>query len=504
MNEARLMFLYNTDKSFLKSLLKNYLDGNIKNILLSEILDLLSENLERDFLFLIFKIFRKHRYIFRDYINQIASKLKIDIDILEKIFDDNSKEFEFYFPITDGKNVDICRGFLIISPESRNVFCNFDSKVKSIKKLLDILNLQVDVIILFDKDFLGNSFELPLYYILEFENEKIFNKFILSGSVEPDGKIILNESISKEKLAKKLDKKLLKLSHIKDFKTLIPFLKGKILHIPLFFSIDKDNYFFNFLEEHILLNFNLLKEIFNIDKKDLLFNIEVDESKAWYEILDIIGNLFLENVFWKIKNNYKPIFHIAFKIPSVLSLGLGIKFDCGKVPMIIYHFFNRKYIPAIDLNQDPRKIKTIMDVDPFDFIEIKKDTYKNFNSNKDLIALISIQLASHTTKGYEFYELRDNLKVSEIYYLYPKNKNNIGNIPFEIWHNFVKEIYSAISYVKSKGYKKLALVMSMPVFLVFALGLALGNYWNIDVYHFSRKKEKYIFAFNAKELSFIF
>jgi hypothetical protein len=76
-----------------------------------------------------------------------------------------------------------------------------------------------------------------------------------------------------------------------------------------------------------------------------------------------------------------------------------------------------------------------------------------------------------------------------------------GSLPLSLdWTEVVSEIYEAFNRIYDRGYKKFHLVMSVPNTIAFALGMAVGNYWDVVVWSYFKTLKDYKPVYNLGEV----
>ncbi|PMP65195.1 SAVED domain-containing protein [Desulfurella multipotens] len=309
------------------------------------------------------------------------------------------------------------------------------------KKIKELLKFDFDAIFN-DENFDGDSYNLAMYvaaYAL-MHNKNIKENYCFSGIIDESLKIKTPGLQEKQKYANS---------------------KNKIL-----------------IGENLNLH-EILNQVFMPDRKLILARNE-QLSVPGFKVLNV-GNL--PKIDWTstIKQAAKfiePFDEVAFNCPASFAFGIGAYL--GSIyPYKVLHFQSGQYLQALDTD---RELKTI----DYNFSELVINTLES--APKELNILL--HFASHEPTA-------------------PTNKPTIkieakvkGNIPIENYKETTRQINNAINYLKRQyQFKKVNLVLSMPVAMAFALGCAIGKFLNASVYHYFFDSGSYFKVFNLSDLS---
>jgi hypothetical protein len=460
----------NGAKIFLEEILKGNISFQPKDILLC----LKSGYPEIEFL--AFKIVKNFSYKFKK-------------EQLKKAFEFNEKELNsflvnsavcFQFPIVNEKGGELANG-IVVEIDSQRIISN--------KNIISFPFLKKGCVVYFDSDFEGNSFQAPLFIALHLKRYP--NKLLFTGTIRNNGEIFANMIKEKENIAKKLGRILISKGNIVK---LTDILKKDKLDIPVLISTDKNTTDLEKLSSVINTDLDIITQLSSLSKNELMISLPKQLS-----LKDNWNNYILSTIehFKKIRSSIEPYisilpFHIALKIPSSLAIGIGASIGTGKIPIILYHYDPLKgYINLINLAENSRTIKK--KIDKFEELSIIK-RYSGKNEDR---CIIGIRLASHSLEGRAFQRLITQLN-GDVFLI--EHKKFTGNLPINTdWTRIVAELRGIIEEIH-RDYSEIHIVMSIPVIIAFALGMALGHYWNIHIYQFNREDDRYYQVLNLKHI----
>ena len=382
-----------------------------------------------------------------------------------------SSPVEFQFPVVNGNGGEIAKGIALLVDKRQG------GKVSQIEELTG-----KGVLALFDREFSGDSFQAPLAYALLYR--ELPENLLLSGKLSGE-EFSADHLKEKEEIARKEGKILIGKGNIRK---LGEFLKGEKTEIPLFIGTGE--------KESLNQPFELLCRTVNfkpvkgyLDEELLIFPLPatLPHSESW---LPFFKNFRKRTLEIKDRIPFPFSLHLALKTPITFSFGAGIVIGTGKLPIAVYHFENGKYHRVIDLTEDSRQIKRRRR--ELRHIEIISETEKETDT-----AVVALQVASHETRR-KGEELAEHFNGDFFYIHAPELK---GGVPLsENWTEIVAELYEAMNRVYDRGYRKFHLIMSVPNPIAFALGMAVGNYWDIEVWSYFKELKDYKPVFNAGEI----
>ena len=268
-------------------------------------------------------------------------------------------------------------------------------------------------------------------------------------------------------------------------------MHADFIHIPLVVKVEDGpdiDYVMNNLVSRIEENTNLsgyeeiLKKYHSINIDTLIFEYKgsiynFDQLLSFMRILKYKINQIEKQLNGKVK------FHIAYyKRPSVGFL-LGTIFRTESVVVYQNNDFENRFYPVA--NVDSREYKERVDI--FDKYEVLYDTA----TIEEKSVLLAIESSSHNLaiESSSLSEYKNIVKV--------KLKEN-GTIPYNVnWVKYSAEIYNIINQLQTK-YSKIVIAHAMPESISFLLGMALENYWDIDITQY--KNNDYIHMYNMKEI----
>ena len=392
----------------------------------------------------------------------------------------NNRTIEFSFPAVSEKEEKLVRGVAVYLDSNRIISNN--------KKVVSIPVLKKGCLVFFDSRFEGNSFQAALLLALSCGGYP--EKYLFTGTVDSDGNIHADMVEKKQEVARKNSKVLIYGGNIM---SLIKIFKERKIDVPLLLSTVPDIPSLHKLCRAANINIEMVQELVNVTEKQLLFSlpqyVPIDEEWSKY-VLDIRKKLY------EIKSHIetsidRAVFHIALRMPSPLAMGIGASIGTGKFSLALYHFESGKYVKLIDLTTDSRKIKKRKTVR--NNIAVTRDA--GYSGSERCI--VGIQLASHQIKGKALDKLISNVEGD---FFFIEHIEHVGALPLNSdWAEIVAEINSQIADIH-ENYSEIHLVMSVPVIVAFALGMALGHYWNINLYQLDNSREEYVKVLNLKDI----
>ncbi len=277
---------------------------------------------------------------------------------------------------------------------------------------------------------------------------------------------------------------------------------NEIIPIPVVISID-DNTPIKMLFKSLLSKINeedsrfdnlmdKLEKYFNISSNMLMFKYDGDmyDNARLISFLQII-RYELNDVQNRLDN--KAQFHILYLRRPAYGFALGGMFRSDGI--VVYQ--NNDYKNRLDrvASIDSRKYKEKTN-------KYKKfDIIKDFKNKENKKLLIVIQISSHnvSTENISFQNVENIITI--------RSKGN-GTIPVDkesvdsgVWIEYAQEIYNVINKIKS-DFDEIKIAHSMPEAVAVIVGMALENYWNIDVYQFDNSCYKEVI--NLKQINYYF
>ncbi|TCK06214.1 SAVED domain-containing protein [Phorcysia thermohydrogeniphila] len=333
----------------------------------------------------------------------------------------------------------------------------------------------------YNREFSGESFQAPLAYALLYG--ELPKRVILSGKLLPKGNFKAENAKEKEEVATKEGKFLIAEGNIHEIKE---FFSKEEKDIPLLIATGKrEENIPNFEIFCKNVGFKPLKGLLDEEKLIVELPTFLPHDRDWRELFLPIREKVL-----KLKEFLPDLsLHVALKAPITFSLGAGAVIGTGKVPVAVYHFENGSYHRVIDLRKDSRRIKRRKR--KLSFIEVEEEVRGSDT------AVIALQVASHETRS-KGEELSQKFNADFFYVNAPELK---GSLPLDLdWAEVVAEIYEAFNRIYAKGHKKFHLVMSVPNPIAFALGMAVGNYWDVTVWSYFKPLKDYRPVYNLGEV----
>lgn len=180
-------------------------------------------------------------------------------------------------------------------------------------------------------------------------------------------------------------------------------------------------------------------------------------------------------------------FHIAYYKRPGIGLLLGTIFRTEAVVVYQNNDFENRFYPVADITSRAYKER----IERFS----RYSTEKNITDMQNKTLLIAIESASH----------KINLNAESL----QKYKNKIlirlrqnGTIPYEdSWVEYASEIYNVINQAQTE-FKAISLAHAMPEAIAIVLGMAIENYWNIDILQYD--DGDYKFLLNMQNIKYYF
>ncbi|WP_297455375.1 SAVED domain-containing protein [Persephonella sp.] len=479
--------------------------------------------------FLIWTQIKKREDLFD--IEKLSKLLKTSELNTKKIF--KSTPIEVKFPIALNNKGELATAYIIPLPKPIDTL-TFSSNLEirqalsTIKQLLKTKKHQIqNFFVVFDRDFTGKSFMLAVTAGLLLPEENIKN-FAFTGVVNEEGEIFEVSYIpQKEEIAKSHNLKLITPDSLDKIDELIYWLGDKPVDIPFVYLVKRPpqetTIALNKIEKKIKkkekdFSINGLKNILGIERKDLAISYEnslpaitpeqLSEENEWIkQVLNFEEKL--KNIYSKVDLK-KRVLHIGLSVPISLAMGLGIKLGTKK-PVLVYHYQSDEYIPVIDLSTTAklRKIKYIRKNIQKQMKNIEVEIPENIESWENVA--VAIWLASHSPYG----DVQNYLETTGRNWPLIKIESrefqgdiplpqDFEDIPEDYWIRYVSEIYSVLNVLKVKyQIQKYHFFLSVPVPIAFALGMAIGHFWDGYVYNFnfnaSAPEDKYYPVFDIKD-----
>jgi len=468
---------------------------------------LTDKNVSDEEKFLIWKAIKQKNDLLD--VEKLSELLNMPALNIKKIF--TSTPIEVKFPIALKDKAEITKAYIIELPKETDTlsFSSKEEKIEALKTIKDIVNKPFFVI--FEKDFTHKSFMLAVLVGLLTKGENI-DKFAFTGVVNKEGEIFSVDGIEeKEKVAKEQGLKLIKPDYADTIDELLYWIGEEAIDIPFLIMVNKSTEeaktALTKLEKEIkdkkpYFSIEKLKNIFDIQEEDLYLYYDKplsEKEEEWQNLIKLFEEK-LKNIYSKFENKIR-ILHIAFATPASLAMGFGIKLGTKK-PVILYHYQSDKYVPVIDLSS----AETIRIVKGMKEIEKIKYEIKNIQNTEDVA--VEIRLASHNlTSDVENY-LKANNKDYAIVNIQTLNAGNLPLPEKNEWAEYISEIYTLLNDLKNQYHiNRYHIFLSTPVAIAFALGMAIGHFWDTYIYNYNPKaeiKNKYFKVLEGKNLESIF
>ena len=518
---------YKDNPERLKQILKS---GAIETTDTDDLYELLNDkNISNEVKFLIWKQIKKRDDLFD--IERLSKLLDTSELNIKKIF--KSPPIEVQFPIALNNKGELATAYIIPLPKPSEISTfpsdfEIQQALDTIKQLLKNKEHQIqNFFVVFDKDFTGKSFMLAVTAGLLLLEENI-KRFAFTGVVNEEGEIFEVGYIpQKEEIAKSHNLKLITPDSLDTIDELIYWLGDKPVDIPFVHLIKRPpqetNIALNKIEKKIIekeedFSINGLENILGIERKDLAIVYENflpviteeqhSEENEWIkQVLEFEEKL--KNIYSKIDFKNR-VLHIGLSVPVSLAMGLGIKLGTKK-PVLVYHYQSDDYIPVIDLTTSAklRRIKYIRKNIQKQLKNIEIGIPENIENSENIA--VAIWLASHNPYGDVQNYLEATGKIWPLIRIESKEfqgdiplPKDFEDIPEDYWIRYVSEIYSVLNVLKVKyQIQKYHFFLSVPVPIAFALGMAIGHFWDGYIYNYNLKSSdegnKYYPVFNMKD-----
>ncbi len=386
---------------------------------------------------------------------------------------------EFEFPAVSERDGKLIRGLAI--KDTPEVFCNLPEKKRYITPVVEYLRskgfVSGSVSVIFDSEFVGNSFQLSLTLALcmDAEKKRLPPNLCWSGGVRKDGRIVKVDSLDKKsEVCERFNMHLAMPFHLPKVDDLLNWLSANIVEVPVAVSIDHLRLEEFFHKEENLLN---LKNIHRIDPSKLVIQTGQLSGMGWQETAKRFFGL-ISLLDYTLIGRLKA--HIVVNGPASLSFALGILYGHTR-PSVFYHYHSseRKYFP-IDL-QNTREIKEHTRDYQFVKSELKE-------GGEDLAVVLFFSHHNPTADVEHFLESK-GIKAD---LLLLTTESSRGNLEPSNFKRIAQEISSAVQEVKGKkAYRAIHFFFSCPVALAYLFGVAFGHYDKGYIYNYSSKDRTY-------------
>ncbi len=460
------------------------------------------ESSDNEIFFIIYKfLIENPKFLDYDRLSEITG---LKGQILKEIFE--NKHTKVFFPVVNNEHSNIATAYVIKTSYNHPFNCFskvYQEDLEVIKSFIKSKNKDFsDFFVFFDKNFKGKSFMLAVVSALLLPEELLKN-YCFTGRINEKGRILEVDYIpEKTDAAERKNLKLISHKTAESIDDIIFYLSSNEIDIP-FIILNQEEFEIKKSIKKIENKIKESKELYSLEKIEKFFDLKMED--LYLQTVDIkpdpvewenLLNLFKQKLIEIYKKLPSPTvtLHIATSV-STLSFGLGI-ITGSKRSYILYHFQNDKYFPVFVLNtlENIKKIrKPIKDI--FNSSKYLAIEERRTEKKSDEVNLI-LYTANSDLKG----ETLNFIGSSD--YVYIELKKFQGNIPPDpdVWTGIVSELFSVINTLKNE-YGRINLFMSCPTILSFALGMAVGHFVNISVFHYYRETgQKYIKVFNTLKL----
>lgn len=361
-------------------------------------------------------------------------------------------------------------------------------------------------IIGFDKNITGNSWQLAVLATLLSKKDTLFANLAFSGIVLPNGEIIKADEIeAKKRCCPHL------VYRVKNCDQLDAWLNIETIPIPIIQYQGDENELIRWqkaLEQKVQENFSwfsyeLLEDFYGITTNNLAIfgnGILPFEKNAWQTLLKEQ----VKDKFNALEDKIMPkkvLWFYSGQI-STLQIGIGALFGFKRAVSILQmEFSNTTYKEVFTLygKENARQLKNVS-FKKEDFQYIQSELQIN-DPQKNELGFI-IYLGSHNPIGEAKAFCQKNLQVNNFLIIKAKQDQGVMETS-QNWLPFVQEINSALNAAREKNHwQRIHLFQTAPIALCMALGIAIGHFVPIDVYHyqFNASEPKYRCMFSMDKI----
>lgn len=433
---------------------------------------------------------------------QLAELCGLDTPFASQIFSSPPSILrKITFPIANEQQADLCTAYIIpLQDDGPSVLWGPVSTHTTLQKRhQDLQRIQTATqkrfFVAFDKDFTDRSFMLALAAALLLDRPDQWDPFAFSGEIDHAGHILdVGYMEAKQAVCKKHHKKLLSAQIFQHLDEIRFWLSGSPLPLPSLFLAKSLSHGQNALQtiektiqrRYPFFRIDTLCALFGFQRQDFLLCHEdrlPDDPEYWKRYLQNGVRLHFERLLYTAPD-HSFVLHAA---SSIIALTVGIGSLLGaKRPIVLYHFQNNDYYPVIDLSQNNiRELKAILpetsDESRLLCIQPQADGPKH---------IVGIYLASHDPFGACNTMLQQYGDGWGFTFLSPPQHQ--GNLPLSAdWLPYVREIYSFLNRLSRSSVSEMHLVLSVPIPISYALGMACGHFFHAYVYNFNPTTKEY-------------
>ncbi len=435
-------------------------------------------------------------------VEELALYLKTEIEVAKSILENDISTA--FFPIVNKMQKKLSKLYVIKIPDSKPIATKrgIDDALAVIKHLTG-----TSFLIMFDDDFMGNSFLLAAYAALRFFSKETLENYAFSGVVDYNGNILHVENLEqKGEISSLSSKYLIDSTIVENTRQLDGFMESSYVDIPFSIALKpsqesntpKEAAINNLhkvvkrMNNEYQLSFKAVKKLFGLNEENFVYYIEDRflPDSDWSGYIKEAHNK-IKNLKSKIKGKIAVI-HFSILGPSTFAFGIGAVIGC-KEPFVVYQYDSGKYVKVLDLRNAGKRILKQIKAD-YDYFSCDSD-----RSGGDTLALV-YYLSSENPVGEAKRYTKEKFTSCDM--LSCKLKDNQGNLPLGDWSGYVNEMYKIYNETKNRGYKKRLFFFSIPVAIAFGFGAAIETFENGDVFNLNKSSNTYTFVFNLKRLRF--
>ncbi len=344
----------------------------------------------------------------------------------------------------------------------------------------------------FNSSIEGNSWQLAVMAALLDKTGETRNNLAYSGIVSSGGEIILAEEIGKKISCCKAQGTNL-VYRVKSAEQLNEWLNSPFVPLPVVqfngseeeLSKWQTNLETKVIEKYSWFSYEVLDDFYGIGTSDLAIygegNLAFD-AQVWQEYLVKKA----ADRFNRLENTLLPkkaLWFYSGQI-STLQMGIGAIFGFKRaIGIMQLDFSTTTYREVFTLygSHNARELKNVS-VEPNDCLKVRGNLQVFKPENKELGMIIF--LGSHNPIGEAKDFCRTYLQVEN--FLVIKARENQGVLGLEEnWLRWVQEINSLLNQAREEyHWKRIHLFQTAPTALCMALGIAIGHFLPVDVYHY--------------------
>lgn len=349
----------------------------------------------------------------------------------------------------------------------------------------------------FDTAIEGSSWQLAAMAALLDKGEDPRANIAFSGIVQPNGQITRAEGLP-EKAACCKAQGLRLIYRVANCSTLSKWLNGEIIPLPLVQYCGSPNElkrWQNLIETKVQeiyewFSYADLEDWYGIPSDDLaIYSTEGlrFEQAYWQNYLQTKVRGHFDNLEDKLSPK-RALWFYAGQIGS-LQFGIGAIFGFKRaIEILQLDFSNSTYKPVFTLHgqNNARELKNVS----CSMEECQKVTGKlEVNSPESRELALILYLGSHVLEGDVTEYCKEHLKLDNFLIIQAKHKQGVLDVNAN-WLPWAQEINSILNHARrGHSWRRIHLFQTAPTALCMALGIAIGHFLPIDIYHYQYNAE---------------